>query len=571
MKRSQAVVLGGIFMLLTIMASDSLAQSATSQTSGSVLREHLDQQKDQDMERGIRTEKKAVVSEAKPAAEGEAQGRKLEVKEIKIEGNTLLKDEELFKVKVVYENRMLDMDAIRQLTAEITGLYRSKGFITSRAILPPQTIENGVLIIRIIEGKFGELTVTGNKYFSSSLLRSKVEMKKGDSFDYPDFLRSLEFINEHPDRTVKANLVPGKEPGMTDVVLEVKERRPYHVGFEFDNWVAKEMGRYRYSLILQHNNLTGHDDRLLLSALASDNTNLRLQQGQYTFPLSNTMSVGATFLRTRTEPGRQFESLDIRGKGDIYGVFTTKEFIHKDDLQMRGNLAFDFEDIKESSLGQMTSHDKLRVLRMGMEWDFLDHFGRNIVNYEIDQGIPNFMGSMDAKDAMASRVGGGGKFTKGVFSYYRLQPMPWETHILWKNNAQFTNHSLVAAEQFQIGGPASVRAYAPGEYSGDNGYYSAVEWSVPVYFLSKKYTVPFRNVTLYDALRLVAFYDYGVVNSNRTTDGQEKSHVLRGYGAGIRLNPDKDLAIRIETGFPQGDKSSDGSSAHTWFEVQYQY
>ncbi len=556
----------GVVLSLCVLPSMAFAQPS----AGTVTREQLDRQAEKKIEQTITTPKPAASVEAQEVSEAAPQGQAVQVNTISVEGNTLLKAEEIDVVVAKYENKPLTIAQIRQLTAEITALYRSKGFITSRAFLPPQTIDGGALIIQIVEGKWGDLTINGNKYFSTRLIRKYFAVKPNSSFDYNNFIKSLECANEHRDRSIKSNLAPGKEKGTTDVVLDVTERNPFHVGMEYDNWASRDLNRYRYTLKLQHTNLTGHDDLLYLDGRVTDHNRLLLSEGRYLYPLTNKLSVGVNFLRSKTNLDDKYQVLAKRGTGNVYGLVLMNEFIRTDNIQMRGNIAFDHKEIRDYTLGSLTSHDSLRVLRTGMEWDVSDSFGRNILDLESDLGL-EIMGAMEKKDPMASRVGAGSEFHKGLVSYYRLQPMPFDSQLLLKNNLQYTNHDLVAVEQFQIGGPTSVRAYSPAEYSADRGHYSSVEWTCPFYGLSKTMKVPGRNATFYNALRALVFFDTGSVYSNSVLADEKKHHTLTGYGFGVRFNPDKDLAIRVETGFPITDQSVDGDKAHTWFQMQMMF
>lgn len=196
--------------------------------------------------------------------------------------------------------------------------------------------------------------------------------------------------------------------------------------------------------------------------------------------------------------------------------------------------------------------------------------GRTILTAELDTGIPDFLGAMSAKDPDASRIGAGGKFTKGVFNFFRLQPAAFSTHLLFKNSFQVSNNTLTAAEQFQIGGATSVRGYPPGEYSGDEGFYSAVEWSLPPYGLDRDLKVPFREEKLYDAFRFVFFWDIGMVHLNNAQPGESENETLRSAGFGGRLTVSEALECRVEVGYPLGGKSpSDGDTAHTWVEFHW--
>jgi hemolysin activation/secretion protein len=177
------------------------------------------------------------------------------------------------------------------------------------------------------------------------------------------------------------------------------------------------------------------------------------------------------------------------------------------------------------------------------------------------------MGGMDTKDPLSSRAGAGGKFTKLSGYLFRLQSLPWETSFLWKNQAQYTNNSLVASEQFQIGGPISVRGYPPAEFSGDRGLYSSPELSFPIYFLPKDWKVPYNQEKMYDTTRLVVFYDWATSRLKTVSAGENKNRTLRGWGYGLRFNLRDNLSLRVEIGYPIGHPTpSDNDHVHPWVE-----
>jgi hemolysin activation/secretion protein len=174
---------------------------------------------------------------------------------------------------------------------------------------------------------------------------------------------------------------------------------------------------------------------------------------------------------------------------------------------------------------------------------------------------------MGVKDTASSRAGGGGQFTKFPGYLFRLQKLPWETSFLWKNIAQYSNNALVSSEQFQIGGPISVRGYPVAEYVGDKGFYSSPELSLPIYGLNKDWKVPQNQESWYDTTRIVLFYDWATARLNRVGTGEKKDHTIRGWGYGLRFNLRDNLTFRVEVGYPLGKPSpSDGNGPHTWFE-----
>lgn len=542
----------------------------TSQTAGGLSQQEKFRYKGRNLEERIQTEKDTPEGVKKEDIIPEDSGPMVLVEDIQVEGATLLAPEEIQTTISGHVGTEMSLAAMQKLADMITDIYRAKGYATSRAYLPPQKVIDGQLIIRVIEGKIGKIDIQGNKYFKTSMLRDKIGLEPQGYFDYSALQRSMVYINQSPDRTAKAILAPGATPGTTDVILEIKDSFPLHVGFEYDNYGSRYIGKHRYSAILEYNNVLGFDDKLYAKMQITESDYLKLQQFRYLFPFDSTLDIGAYYVGSKSALGKEFEDADAFGTADIFGIFANKTIIETNALEVRLNAGFDHKHSENDFLGVETSRDDLRVLKLGFDIDQLDPWGRNILTAELDYGVDAF-GAMDDKDAHASRAGAGSRFQKGAFNFFRLQELPYETSFLWKNSAQFTNHNLVAGEQFQIGGATSVRGYPPAEYSGDKGYYTAAELSVPFYFIEKDKKVPFREEKLYDSLRMVFFYDFGWVNLKTLSTGEKENQVLRGWGFGTRLNVGSDLTCRVEIGYPAGKTPSDGDHAHSWVEFTWKY
>ncbi|MFC1632478.1 ShlB/FhaC/HecB family hemolysin secretion/activation protein [Candidatus Omnitrophota bacterium] len=565
------LIVAGVILALFAFNVLALAQQApASQTAGAVSSREKISQKFKTLEERVK-EKREVAKEA-PTEEIVLpdEGPKVLITKIVVEYAVLLSEKEIREIIAPFENTELSVQGMQKIADLISAAYRKKGYVTSRAYLPPQTISDGVLIIRVVEGTLGQLGIKGNKHFSTPLLKKRIGIEPEGYFDYSALQRSLVYINEHPDRTVKAVLTPGQEPGTTDIVVEVDDRRPMHAGFYYDNYGSRYIGRDRYSLVFEHNNLFGQDDKLYIKGQMAEDSHLYLQQGRYTYPLSRRLELGGHLLFSKLKLGQEFAGLDSGGKSKIFGLFSNYRLVERDNWDMRLNFGLDVKDITNELSGAELSHDELSIAKVGFDLDAEDDWGRTVLTAALETGIADFLGSMEAKDPNASRAGAGGKFTKGVFNVFRLQPMPFSTWILLKNSFQLSNYNLVAAEQFQIGGATSVRGYPPGEYSGDQGFYSALEWSVPFYGLSRDFRVPFRKEKLYDTFRFVFFFDIGGVTLNNPQVGEDEHRTIRAAGFGGRLTIPEELEIRVEVGYPlSGPTPSDSDHAHVWIEFRY--
>jgi hemolysin activation/secretion protein len=147
------------------------------QTAGGLEKLQQDQDMSKKLEQRVGQKKeKPEIQEKDQAAPAVAEGEKVLVKKINVEGVAVLSAAEISKITTPYENKKLSITEMQKVADLITDLYRTKDYPTSRAYIPPQTIgKDGVMVIRIVEGRVGEISVKGNKFFKDRLYKKKIE------------------------------------------------------------------------------------------------------------------------------------------------------------------------------------------------------------------------------------------------------------------------------------------------------------------------------------------------------------------------------------------------------------
>jgi len=558
------------FVFIFIISNTGLAVPPPEQETGGQERMRQMQETEKALREKIETKEvtPSIEKNLPEAAAPEAPGQKVFVRKINVKGYMLFSEQKIKDIITPFENKELDLREMQKVADLITDLYRSKGYITSRAYLPPQKIGEGVVEISILESTMGDIEVKGNRFFKANIFKNKIAMKKGDPFNYNILKKGLVAINERPDRKARAVLMPAKEAGGTDTVLEVKDNLPVHVQMGWDNFGSRYIDRNRYNTSLTHNNITGHDDSLTLQyQFADEDEQYNLRSLRYLFPVNNGLDIGFTALQTKSSLTKEYEPLVSRGKSTLYSIYAAQSLIKTDKTILNLNFGFDYKDIFNFQLGQMTSRDRMRIIKTSLDLDIRDKSGRTIITNEISHGIPNIMGGLKEQDSTASRSGSGGAFTRDNINLLRLQKMPLDSTLLWKSQFQFSPYILTSSEQFQIGGIANVRGYPAAEYVGDSGCSMTWEYTIPPYGIPKNIKVPLSKGTLYDSLRLAAFYDWATVDMRRPATGEEKNRTLRSPGCGIRINLPENFSARLDFAWSWDNVASDGHHLHKWVEI----
>jgi len=499
-------------------------------------------------------EKPEIEVEKEKEAAPEEAGPSFQVKKINLEENSLFL-KELREMVSPLEGKTITFGALRQAAQKITGLYRSRGYLTSRAYIPPQRLEDGIVTIKIIEGNVGRIHVEGNKFFKSALYEEAIRLRKDRVFRYEDLESSLYFLNLKPDRKAKAYLISGEEPATSDIILKATDSNPFHLSYEFNNHGTKFTHRARHLVFMEHNNISGNGDTFLSSVSMAEEGAFDAVAGSYSLPFERTgttLSMDASLVESMLV--RHLKSAEIKGEYKSLSFGVTQNFMKRPSFVLDGVMGFDIKDSKTLVDDFKTSYDRMRVLKAGPRLAFQDKGGRTSLSFFVHQGLPDFMGGSGENDPNASRENAGGDFTSYTASVTRIQRLPNQWYLILRGNGQWTRDTLTSVEQFRLGGAYSVRGYTEAEASGDYGYNGSAELSVPLW--SK-------------ALRFVGFVDVGKTYlRERPLNATVKDKFLLGTGFGVRVNLDRTLSLQADLGWPIGDDSTDENQMQVHIAVR---
>ena len=195
-QKSIALVVSGVLFLTPpypLFAATSSVETAASQQLTSQAEKFREEQKMRPLEL---QEKPVIVREKENAAPERIEGPRFTVKKIRVEGNTALPSAALESLIAPYENKETSFEELAVAADKITDAYIAAGHSTSQAYLPPQKVENGVVTIKVLEGKVGSVRVEGNQYFKSEIYEHAVRLRPDRLFSYQDLESSLYFLKE---------------------------------------------------------------------------------------------------------------------------------------------------------------------------------------------------------------------------------------------------------------------------------------------------------------------------------------------------------------------------------------
>jgi hemolysin activation/secretion protein len=203
-----------------------------------------------------------------PAAmqDPEKPEQRFDVLEYRVVGNTALtaRDIERSLYPLLGTGKTLgDVESSRKA---LEDLYHERGYGTAFVDIPPQTVDEGLVRLRVTEGRIEKTIINGARYFPERDVIAKLPAAEpGKVLQLSKLQEQLSVVNsETPDRAVVPVLKAGSEPGTVDLSLKVNDTLPLHGSLELNNQATIDTHELRAIVSLNYDDLFGRLDSLAL-------------------------------------------------------------------------------------------------------------------------------------------------------------------------------------------------------------------------------------------------------------------------------------------------------------------
>lgn len=403
-----------------------------------------------------------------------------EVKAVRIEGNTLFDTATLHALVADGEGKRLTLPQLDELAARITDYYHSHGYPLARAIIPAQTIDDGVVVIRVIEARYGRIELDNRSRVDTPLLEATLApLQSGQPIGEREMNRALLLLSDIPGVEVNATLKPGEATGTSDMLVETTST-PAVVGNAFvDNYGNRYTGRARLGGSVSFIDPLHHGDVLSASLLSSGHGMDYERVSYETLLNGDGTRLGGAYSAVRYALGSGLASLDAHGTAEIGSLWAKHPLLRSQDVNLYGQLQYDDKQLRDRIDTAATRTDRhLNNWVLSLSGDLRDTLlsgGINVWSVGWTSGRLGF----DDADAQAADIATArtqGRFSKWNANFSRLQALTTKDALYVAVATQWADSNLDSAEKMTIGGPYTVRAYDMGSVSGDTGYLGTVEF-----------------------------------------------------------------------------------------------
>lgn len=460
----------------------------------------------------------------KPAAPL-ADGTRIRVNSLAITGQSAYSAEELRALTGFVPGTELSLTDLRAMAAKISSHYNRNGYVVAQAYLPAQDIKAGEVTIAVVEGRYGKVVLRNTSNLSESLANGLLGgLNTGDTITIGPLEERLLLLSDIPGVGVRSTLVPGANPGTSDLLVDIVPFRRVNGSIEADNHGNRYTGEFRVGGTIHLNNLAGQGDVLSFRGLAAKG----LTYGRLSYQAQfGRATVGIAYTALEYRLGREFENLGAHGTAHIASLYGSYPLIRSRNTNLYALAGFDAKTFQDKiDLTSAVTDRKIGVATFGLAGDHRDRFGGGGFNAysaswsvgELDIETP----AARAADALTARSNG--SFNRLNFHAMRLQSLPGPFSLYGSIRGQVASKNLDISEKMSLGGAYGVRAYPEGEAYADEGYLLTIEARM---LLPKPDRLPGQ-------VHLVGFVDAGSVtlNKNPWLPG-DNTRTLSGGGAGL--------------------------------------
>ena len=490
-------------------------------------------------------------------------------------GNTAISDRELADATANYINKPISFPQLIQAANQVTTLYLQKGYITSGAYIPSQELQSGVIKIQILEGSLSQIDIDIVKgKLSPEYVRERVAIGTSTPLNINKLQEVLQLLQLNPlIDTLKAQLTAGIEPGTNILKVEVTGADTFTITPNLNNSRNPSVGTFERGVRLSEANLFGWGDELNVAYLNTDGSDRF--EGRYTLPLNarnGTFSVFYSYSDNEiVEP--PFDQLDIEVDAQELDLTFRQPIFQRANATNNQELALSLSATRQNNDSRLlginfpvtlgaddAGETRISALRFSQEW--LQRSSKYVLSArsQFSLGIDAFNATVN-RDEPDSRF----FFWRGQFVYSRLLATQSNNPImsptfLFRSDIQLSTTSLVAIEQFSLGGQNNIRGYRQDALLSDNGIFASAEIRFPIFASPRRQS----------SLQVAPFIDFGTAWNNDRPNPE--TNTLASLGVGLLWQTNEKLTARLDVGIPlveldSGDRTLQENGVY--FQLQY--
>lgn len=454
--------------------------------------------------------------------------------------------------------RPLTMAGLQDITTRVTAWYRAHGRPFVAVTTPPQNISTGVVQVVVTEYRVGTLSVTGNQWFSSEMLRQASGLVPGQTLTLPQVRDDLDWLNANPFRSVNTLFQPGTVPGTTDVVLQTEDRLPVRVYAGFDTAGVPSLGRGEWNLGGIWGNAFGLDQTLSyqFTRSLSGRYDAHALSGTVPLPWRDKVLIFGSYAQETPDVGTTFNEAGNSGQASIRYVHTLPRLTFATGIDMTETvqLGYDFKttnnNLEFGGVQVFASQAEIDQFPLIYEATLTDPYGQTGFSNQLVISPGGITGANTSVAFQAIVAGSAADYVYDRISATRTTELPieWVKGFAWTARviAQIASTNLLSSEQLGAGGIDSLRGYYTDAALGSRGVLVSQELRGPAFSVAEalKTAMPVS-----DQEQLGVFWDYGHVSQVQTIQPGTNGADLSSVGFDLHATLNRYVDVKFDLGW----------------------
>ncbi|TYQ23866.1 ShlB/FhaC/HecB family hemolysin secretion/activation protein [Pseudanabaena sp. UWO310] len=496
------------------------------------------------------------------------------IKKVNVIGSTLSDNadfsSEIAKISATLEGKQVSAAEIQKAARSISQLYADRGYTTSRAEVDSNQIVDGVVTIRVIEGRIEKIEIQGLNNTNPDYVRSRLELGVGIPANTAKIEDQLRLLRADPIfKNVEASLKAGSQPDSSILSVKVEESNQFGGFGSFDNYSPPAVGAERLGVGLLYRNVTGNGDTLSAAYYRTTTGGSNQYSFSYNLPLNPmngtlTLQYSPSNFRITQTP---FDVFNINGNNAQYDVSFRQPLWRSSIEEFALTLGYNYQNGQTFSFNDLATPfgtgpdangvSRTSVVRFGQDYTLRDLSGTWALRSQFNLGTGLFGSTYVTTPS--------GSFFSWLGQVQRLQVLGTDSLLIASLDAQLSADPLLPSQQFIIGGGQSLRGFRQNARSGDNGIRFSLE---------NRNTIV-RNDQGAPVLQIIPFLDAGGVwNNAKNPNTLPAQNFLAGGGVGFLYTPVERLNLRLDFAIPFVNLSDRGTNVQEqslYFSLGYQF
>lgn len=481
----------------------------------------------------------------------EAASERFDIWEYRIEGNTTLNRQVVERTVYPFLGPGRSVDDVEKARAALEQVYHESGYSAATVDVPEQDVKEGVVVVKVGEGKVDRLKVVGARYFSLGAIKEKVPaLEPGKALHLPTVQEQLaQLAGENADRSVTPIMRAGRTPGTVEVDLDVKDELPLHGGIEVNGRNSANTTRTRVQATLRYDNLwqRQHSASLQYQFSPENYSNLEVWAGTYVLPV-DWLGAKLAFYGIGLDSTSDIAAagaLNVVGVGNIYGLRLVKPLPNVKRFSHSLTLGWDYKDFGQTVnlLGADAMRTPIQYSPFSVAYGgaLNDEDGSSTgFNLEVNFNVSGLGADQAQFENKRHRARADYLYLQGDLK--RRQVLPWDLALQARLSWQKSASPLISNEQFGAGGALTVRGYHETERLGDDGLIGSLELYGP-----ELASYAFEDM---NRLRFLAFGDAARLWVQRPLPGTPSAYDLASLGIGLRMQMFKHVLGEFDWAYP---------------------